>query len=71
MAESLEDKMSPEVITERITDHFSVHRPYRSRVRIVRQFLATFSQHAAMTAEEVSEDDDTVAINLAGEQSPE
>jgi len=71
MAESLEDKMSPDVIVERITEHFDVHRPYHNRVRIVRQFLATFTQHAAMTAEETSEDDDAVGISLAGEQPAE
>jgi hypothetical protein len=67
MAESLEDKMSPDVIVERITEHFAVHQPYRSRVRIVRQFLAAFAQNAVMTAEEAVGDDDAVAMSLNGE----
>ncbi|WP_454824476.1 Eco29kI family restriction endonuclease [Paraburkholderia xenovorans] len=71
MAESLEDKMSPDVITQRITDHFNANQPHRSRVRIVRQFLATFAQNAAVTAEEIIEDDDAVGIGLASDPPPE
>lgn len=69
MAESLEDKMSPDLITQRVTEHFNVNPAHRSRVRIVQQFLATFAQNAAMTVEEIIEDEDAVAIALASEQS--
>lgn len=61
MHESLEDKMSPEEITTRIAEHFEKHPPYRSRVRVIHEFLATFVQNAAMTPEELSEAEDTLA----------
>ena len=71
MAESLEDKMSPDVITARIGEHFTENPPYRSRARIVRDFLGVFVQNAAMTADEAIEDDDVVAAEASGEPAPE
>jgi hypothetical protein len=71
MAESLEDKMSPTVITERIAQHFATHQPNRSRVRIVRQLLASFAQNAAITAEEAIEDEDALAMLISAAQLPE
>ncbi len=71
MAESLEDKMSPKVITARVAEHFTAHSPYRSRARIVRDFLGVFVQNAAMTAAEATDDDDAVAALVSGEQPPE
>lgn len=67
MAESLEDKMSPEVITARITEHFTANPPLRSRARIVHGFLNAFVQNAAMTVAEAVEDDDAVAAAVSGE----
>ncbi|PNE59106.1 Eco29kI family restriction endonuclease [Paraburkholderia fungorum] len=69
MAETLEDKLSPDVISARLAQHFVANPPYRSRARIVRQLLAAFAQNAAITAEEVIEDDDTLAIGIVEEQS--
>ncbi len=71
MAESLEDKMSPEVITARIGEHFTENQTYRSRARIVRDLLDVFVQNAAMTAAEVTDDDDAVAAAVSGELPPE
>ena len=70
MAESLEDKMSPEVITARIVEHFTANPPHRSRARIVRGFLSAFVQNAAITAAEVVDDDDAVAAAVSGELPP-
>ncbi len=67
MAESLEDKMSPEVITARVAEHFAANPPLRSRARIVQGFLSAFVQNAAMTAAEVVDDDDAVASVVSGE----
>jgi hypothetical protein len=61
MAESLEDKMSPEVIAQRISAHFDMNPPHRSRARIVHGFLTAFVQNAAMTAADMVEDDDAIA----------
>ena len=61
MAEILEDKMSPEVIIEGIAKHFVAHLPYKQSSLIVTDFLSAFIQNAAMTPEEVLEDDDAVA----------
>lgn len=68
MDEELEDKMSPDVIVSRIGEHFATNTSYRSRVRIVRDFLAAFTQNAAMTPGEEVPDDDAVA--LAAEAGP-
>lgn len=65
MAESLEDKMSPDVIVTRIAEHFAANPPYRGRARIVSQFLSAFKQNAAMTPDEIPVDDDAVAMNVA------
>ncbi|KLC89493.1 hypothetical protein GEV917_07350, partial [Xanthomonas perforans] len=70
MAESLEDKMSPDVITTRIAEHFAANPPHRSRARIVRGFLSDFAQNAAMTPSEVVDDDDAVAATVSGELPP-
>ena len=70
MAESLEDKMSPEFIVARVAEHFVAYPPHRSRVRIVRDFLAVFAQNAAMTPGEEVPDDDAVAIVAAAEGEP-
>lgn len=71
MAESLEDKMSPEVISARIAEHFEANPPYRSRERIVRDFLGVFVQNAAVTAAEATEDDDAVASAVTSDLPPE
>ena len=71
MAETLEDKMSAEAITERIGQHFKDHPPERRRERIVRGFLSAFVQNAAMTTEEASDQDDEVAAIVSGEPPPE
>ncbi len=70
MAESLEDKMSPEVITELIAKHFTANPPNRSRARIVRGFLSAFVQNAAMTAAEAKDDEDAVAAAVSDEPPP-
>jgi hypothetical protein len=64
MSEDLEDKMSQDVIIEKINEHFDATPPYRSRVRIVRDFLSVFAQNAAMTPGEAVAEDDTVALAL-------
>lgn len=67
MDEELEDKMSSELIVSRITEHFVTNPPYRSRVRIVRDFLAAFTQNAAMTpGEEVPDNNDTDMLTGGG-----
>ncbi|MBV6410692.1 MAG: hypothetical protein GAKPKEKM_01514 [Rhodocyclaceae bacterium] len=66
MAESLEDKMSPELILSRIADHLAANPPQRSRVRVVRDFLTAFSQNAAMTSLDESSHDDTGFIPVGG-----
>ncbi len=71
MAESLEDKLSPEVIATRIKEHFLAHPPLRSRVRIVRGFLGAFVQNAAMTAAELVDDDDAVAAAIISDLPPD
>lgn len=68
MDELLEDKMSPEVIFERVAAHFVANPPHRSRVRIVRDFLAVFAQNAAMTPGEEMLDEP--AINAAEDGEP-
>jgi hypothetical protein len=70
MAESLEDKMSPDFIVTRVAEHFAANPPHRSRVRIVRDFLVAFAQNAAMTPGEEVPDDDAVAIAAEGEPPP-
>lgn len=65
MDEILEDKRSPEDITARITEHFIRYPPYRSRVRIVSEFLMTFVQNAAMTVSESV--DDNAGVDLLSE----
>lgn len=62
MSEDLEDKMSPDLIFQRIGEHFDNNPPHTSRARIVRDFLATFAQNAAMTPGEQVADDDAVAL---------
>ena len=71
MDEALEDKMSPEFIIESIEKHFVVNPPYRSRVRIVRDFLAAFVQNAAMTPGEKEHSDDVVAMAAEGKPPAE
>ncbi len=61
MDKSLTDKMSPELITEMLREHFVVNPPYRSRARIVSGFLADFVQHAAMMSAEIVAADDAIA----------
>jgi hypothetical protein len=56
MHEKLEDKMSAEVIVERIRSHFEANPPHRQRSRIVREFLLAFVQNAAMTPEQAEDD---------------
>lgn len=58
MAESLDDKASPEDIERRIAEHFAQNQPYRDTVHIVHDFLAAFVQHAAMSPEEPADNDD-------------
>lgn len=58
MAESLDDKASPEDIERRIAEHFAQNQPYRDTVHIARDFLAAFVQHAAMSPEEPADNDD-------------
>lgn len=70
MAESLENKMSPDVITARIQEHFILNPPLRSRARIVHGFLSAFVQNAAMTMAEVVDNEDMAAIALSGEAPP-
>lgn len=60
MDEELDDKMSPEDIKHRVGEHFEQTQPYRDTVHIVRDFLASFVQHAAMSSEEPSVDDDAI-----------
>ena len=71
MDEELEDKMSPELIVSRVAAHFAANPPYRSRARIVRDFLAAFTQNAAMTPGEELPDDDAVALAAVGETPSE
>lgn len=49
MAESLDDKASPEDIERRIKEHFEEKPPYRATAHIVRDFLVAFVQHATMS----------------------
>jgi hypothetical protein len=71
MSEVLEDKMSPSFILERIGEHFKANPPYKTRVRIVREFLSAFSQNAAMTPGEEVADDDAVALAAENETGSE
>ncbi|WP_124982512.1 Eco29kI family restriction endonuclease [Ralstonia solanacearum] len=71
MDEELEDKMSPDLIVSRVAEHFVSNPPHRSRVRIVRDFLAAFTQNAAMTPGEEVPDDDAVALAAEGEPPTE
>lgn len=71
MAESLEDKMSPDFIVARLAAHFEANPPLRGRVRIVRDFLVAFAQNAAMTPGEEVPDDDAVAIAVEDEPPAE
>lgn len=61
MHEDIEDKMSVETIVSRINEHVDANAPYRSRVRVVREILATFEQNAAMSPGEELANDDAVA----------
>lgn len=67
MAEALEDKMSSNVIVKGVAAHFAANRPYRSRAKIVQDFLAVFAQNVAMTPSEESLGDDKVALAADGE----
>ncbi|WP_260292392.1 Eco29kI family restriction endonuclease [Sedimenticola hydrogenitrophicus] len=58
MAAALNDKMTPEEIERRVGEHFGQTPPYRDTVHIVREFLAAFVQHAAMSPEEPADNDD-------------
>ena len=64
MAESLDDKASPEDIERRIAEHFAQNQPYRDTVHIVHDFLAAFVQHAAMSPEEKLAEAQRMAQNL-------
>lgn len=70
MSTALEDKMSPTLIVERVERHFMENPPYKSRVRIVREFLSAFSQNAAMTPGEEIADDDAVVEAPRDETEP-
>ena len=65
MAESLDDKASPEVISQRIADHFAQNPPYRDTTHILNEFLSTFVQKAAMSPDEVAENDEAVGNRQA------
>lgn len=67
MAEELEDKMSPELIVSNLSRHFSANPPHQSRVRVVRDFLAAFTQNGAMTPDEAVLDDDANILVAEGE----
>ena len=69
MSEILEDKMSPEFIQRRISEHLTANQPHRSRARIVRNFLSAFVQNAAMTPEElaITKDDDELDSGIQAE----
>lgn len=71
MDEALEDKMSPELIVAHVVQHFVANPPLRSRGRIARDFLAAFTQNAAMTPGEEVSDDDAVALAVEGELTAE
>ena len=71
MDEELEDKMSPEVITRRIDEHFVLNPPQRNRSRIVREFLGAFVQNAAMTPAELVDDEDAVADAVIADLPPD
>jgi hypothetical protein len=58
MAESLDDKATPEDIERRIAEHFAQSQLYRDTAHIVCDFLAAFVQHAAMSPEESTDKDD-------------
>jgi hypothetical protein len=58
MAESLDNKATPEDIGRRLAKHFKQNQPYCNTVDIVRDFLATFVQHAAVSPEEPADNDD-------------
>lgn len=60
MDEELDDKMSSKDITHCVGEHFEQTQPYRDTVHIVRDFLASFVQHAAMSSEEPSVEDDAI-----------
>jgi hypothetical protein len=64
MDEKLEDRMSSEVIVERINAHFLAHPPQKKRARIVRDFLAAFVQNAAMTPDEQAGDDSEIGAEI-------
>ncbi|HWI81515.1 Eco29kI family restriction endonuclease [Ramlibacter sp.] len=70
MHEDLEDKMSPEVIVQRIEDHLQANSPYHSRGRVVRDILVAFAQNAAMSPGEEVADDDAVAREVSEGQLP-
>jgi hypothetical protein len=44
--EILEDKMSVQLISKGIEEHFTINPPFRSRARIVHQLLSEFVQSA-------------------------
>ena len=58
MAESLDDKATPEDIERRIAEHFEQNPPYRDTVHSVQDFLGAFVQHAAMSPEEPADPDE-------------
>jgi hypothetical protein len=68
MAESLDDKATPEDIERRIAEHFEQNPPYRDTVHIVQDFLAAFVQHAAMSPEEPADTDDASEGEEPGEE---
>ena len=61
MAEELEDKMSSEVIVEKITGHLDRNPPFADRDVIIERIIATFAQDPGLvTPEEAGADVDAV-----------
>lgn len=56
MAEALDDKMAPEVITARIAEHFQQNKPFTDTDHILHNFLQSFVQNAAASPEESADE---------------
>lgn len=59
MAESLADSVPAEEIERRIAEHFEKNPPFLSTVDIVRGFLASFVQNAAMSPDQSADSEDS------------
>jgi len=59
MAESLDNKASPEDIERRIAEHFERNPPYLDTDHIVRDFLSAFVQHASLSPDEPADNEDS------------